>query len=95
MQLSLVMHRRNPGYEVKAVINFNSPGIPRDVQKTNLRELQAKLEKTIPGSFRAKYNATAEDLTIFVKADKAGTAQSAIRKLEDFINSAAMSLKLK
>lgn len=95
LQLSINMHRKNPGYEVRAVIGVKQLKQNDQEMRDSLQELQSKLEKTLPGNFRAKYNINSDGLVVTVKVDQAGQAQSTLHKMEQFINSAAMALKLK
>lgn len=95
LQLSLAMHRRNPGYEVKAIISFHKGGEKQDEAKANLKNMQDSLEKTIPRSLKPKYKISPDDLVVLVKVDKASAAQSTMRKMEDFIQSSATALHLK
>lgn len=89
------MHRRYPGYEVKAIISFAQLNVDSEEYLNNLKAMRAKLEQMIPAMYKVKYNITADELIVTIKAEKASQAQSALYKMDEFIKTAATSLKLK
>lgn len=95
LNLTVSLHRKNQGYEVRSIISFKIlTATPKERQK-HLTDMQHKLEQILPGGFKAKYNIVAEELTVCIPANKAGEASSILHKMEDHIKSAATMLKLR
>ena len=93
LQLNVSIHRKNPGYEVKAIITLPKLGGQIDEIVEDLIKFRNKLEQVVPSSFKPKYNITAEELLVTIKTDLASQAQSIRYKLEDMIKSTARALK--
>ncbi len=93
LRFNVRTHRKYPGHEIKAAINFDDRIIKDKEFDEHLKALHLKLEQIIPASLKVKYMIHAEGLVLSVKADNAGRAQSAQYQLIDHIKSAAQALK--
>jgi hypothetical protein len=92
MRLAIASHRKQPGYEIKAIISFSKKS-PQEIDDM-LAEMRQQLEKTIPGSYKPKCNINHGELIVRIQAKKANEAQSVQHKLSDFIKTAAMAAKV-
>ena len=92
LQLNISTHRRNPFYEVKAIIALPRLGGSTDEVVGDLNKFRNKLEQVVPGSFKAKYNITSEEMIVTIQVERTSQAQSIHYKLEDMIKSVAKSL---
>jgi len=95
LNLSVALHHKNQGYEIRAIISFNMLSATPREREDALKDMHHKLEQVLPGSFKAKYNIVKDELLVSVRSNKASEATSIHYKLEDFIKSAASSLKLR
>lgn len=95
LQLTIVMYRRYPGYEVKSTIALENVGITNDEYQEKLYALKHKLEQIIPGNYKNKYIISRDDMIIRTSVEKASEAQRALVKMEGYIKDAVNSLKLK
>lgn len=94
LKLIVSMHRKNPGHEIKAVLNFTERKSNKEMRES-VQELSEKLQEIIPTSFRAKFVENPAGLTMTVRTSKLNEAQSMQGKVAGYIKTAATSLSLK
>jgi hypothetical protein len=92
LKLTVNMHRKYPGHEVKAILSFDDLALKSKEFQDNLKRLRNKLEQVIPMSLRVKFVEHAEGLILTAKVDKASDAQSMHYRLTGYIRDAAQSL---
>lgn len=94
LKLAVTMHRRNPGHEIKAVLNFTDRLSHKEMRE-NVKELLKRLQETIPASFRAKYLENPEGIVLTVRTSKLNEAHGMQSKIASCIKSAASAMHIK
>ena len=95
IRLTVNMHRRHPGHEVKAIITFTDDAIKDKHFKDNQKDLKRKLEQVIPMSLRIKYVENHEGIALIAKFNELSAAHRVQKQLQDYIRSATQSLNFK
>lgn len=88
----LTIHSKKPNFLVKARITYTT-AITLDEFYTKLNEMRIKLEKTIPGTYKAKFTVGIDGLIIMLTAKNMGESHRVIYMMEDFIKSAIITIK--
>jgi hypothetical protein len=102
LKCNITMHRKKPGYEIKAILTitgsssgFSSAEVNQSKNNDQLEMLKEKLEYIIPGSMRAKYNLSSDKLVVSVPCKDAAESLRVTRKMEDHVKNAATQLNIK
>jgi hypothetical protein len=93
LKTNVVLATRAPGYEVRVIVSIVKTGAITTEDQLKLKEVRKKLEQSIPGNIRVRYNMNMEQLILISKTKDLLGGQRLGVKLSGFVRTAAITLQ--